>query len=41
MKGSAPASEAACMIWVSLFCEMLPVPIFSETRRGVNLPVVR
>lgn len=41
MKGSAPASQAACLICVSLFCEIFPVPIFSETRNGVNLPVVR
>ena len=41
MKGSAPASQAACLICVSLSCEMFPVPIFSETRNGVNLPVIR
>jgi hypothetical protein len=41
MKGSAPASVAACVIFVSLCSWMFPVPMFSETRNGVNFPVVK
>ena len=41
MKGFAPASVAAWVIFVELWSWMFPVPMFSETRNGVNFPVVK